>query len=65
MALTKNSKTLYTAAYIITGVVLVLVGLMRQYKFDVGMDTGSPIIEDTYAVPFINAALQKLTVRIE
>ena len=39
MALTKNSKTLYRAAYVITGIVLVLVGLMRRYKFDVGFDT--------------------------
>ena len=35
-----------------------------EETFDVGMDTGSPIIEDTYAVPFKNTALQKLTVRV-
>ena len=35
-----------------------------EETFDVGEDTGSPIIEDTYAVPFRNTALQKLTVRI-
>ena len=39
MALTKNVKLLNRLAYIITGVVLVLVGLMRQYKFSVGFDT--------------------------
>jgi hypothetical protein len=31
----------------------------------VGQDTGSPIIEDTYAVPFKNETLEKLTVRVE
>ena len=36
-----------------------------EETFDVGQDTGSPIIEDTYAVPFINKTLQKLTVKIE
>ena len=35
-----------------------------EETFDVGMDTGSPIIEDTYAVPFKNEALQKLTVKV-
>jgi len=35
-----------------------------EETFDVGEDTGSPIIEDTYAVPFKNTALEKLTVRI-
>ena len=35
-----------------------------EETFDVGEDTGSPIIEDTYAVPFKNSALEKLTVRI-
>ncbi|MDM9632169.1 arylsulfatase [Robiginitalea aurantiaca] len=34
-----------------------------EETFDVGQDTGSPIIEDTYAVPFKNESLQKLTVR--
>jgi len=34
-----------------------------EETFDVGEDTGSPIIEDVYAVPFRNEALQKLTVR--
>jgi len=36
-----------------------------EETFDVGEDTGSPIIEDVYAVPFRNEALQKLTVKIE
>jgi len=36
-----------------------------EETFDVGEDTGSPIIEDVYAVPFRCEALQKLTVRIE
>jgi hypothetical protein len=31
----------------------------------VGEDTGSPIIEDVYAVPFRSEALQKLTVKID
>ena len=35
-----------------------------EETFDVGEDTGSPIIEDVYAVPFRCEALQKLTVRI-
>ena len=35
-----------------------------EETFDVGEDTGSPIIEDVYAVPFRNEALQKLTVRV-
>jgi arylsulfatase len=35
-----------------------------EETFDVGEDTGSPIIEDIYAVPFRCEALQKLTVRI-
>lgn len=34
-----------------------------EETFDVGEDTGSPIIEDVYAVPFRCEALQKLTVR--
>ena len=36
-----------------------------EETFDVGEDTGSPVIEDVYAVPFRCEALQKLTVRIE
>jgi arylsulfatase len=36
-----------------------------EETFDVGEDTGSPIIEDVYAVPFRCEALQKLTVKIE
>ena len=36
-----------------------------EETFDVGEDTGSPIIEDMYAVPFRCKALQKLTVKIE
>jgi arylsulfatase len=35
-----------------------------EETFDVGQDTGSPIIEDTYAVPFKNTSLQKLTVKV-
>ncbi len=35
-----------------------------EETFDVGEDTGSPIIEDVYAVPFRSEALQKLTVKI-
>ena len=35
-----------------------------EETFDVGQDTGSPIIEDTYAVPFKNTALEKLTVKV-
>jgi hypothetical protein len=34
-----------------------------EETFDVGEDTGSPIIEDVYAVPFRCEALQKLTVK--
>jgi len=36
-----------------------------EETFDVGEDTGSPIIEDVYAVPFRSEVLQKLTVKIE
>ena len=36
-----------------------------EEAFDVGEDTGSPIIEDVYAVPFRNEALLKLTVKID
>ena len=35
-----------------------------EETFDVGQDTGSPIIEDTYVVPFKNTALEKLTVKV-
>jgi len=35
-----------------------------EETFDVGEDTGSPVIEDVYAVPFRSEALQKLTVRV-
>ena len=35
-----------------------------EETFDVVEDTGSPIIEDVYAVPFRCEALQKLTVRL-
>ena len=35
-----------------------------EETFDVSEDTGSPIIEDMYAVPFRNEALQKLTVKV-
>lgn len=35
-----------------------------EETFDVGEDTGSPVIEDVYAVPFRSTALQKLTVRL-
>jgi hypothetical protein len=35
-----------------------------EETFDVGEDTGSPIIEDVYAVPFRNEGLQKLTVKV-
>jgi arylsulfatase len=35
-----------------------------EETFDVGEDTGSPIIEDTYAVPFRSTVLDKLTVRV-
>lgn len=34
-----------------------------EETFDVGEDTGSPVIEDVYAVPFRCKALQKLTVK--
>jgi arylsulfatase len=36
-----------------------------EETFDVGEDTGSPVIEDVYTVPFRCEALQKLTVKIE
>ena len=36
-----------------------------EETFDVGEDTGSPVIEDVYAVPFRCEALQKLTVKID
>ena len=36
-----------------------------EETFDVGEDTGSPIIEDTYAVPFRSRGLKKLTVKVE
>jgi len=36
-----------------------------EETFDVGEDTGSPIIEDTYAVPFRSQGLEKLTVKID
>ncbi|MEJ2580811.1 MAG: hypothetical protein P8127_04085 [Acidobacteriota bacterium] len=35
-----------------------------EETFDVGEDTGSPVIENVYAVPFRNEALQKLTVKV-
>lgn len=35
-----------------------------EETFDVGEDTGSPIIEDVYAVPFRSKSLQKLTVKV-
>ena len=35
-----------------------------EETFDVGEDTGSSIIEDVYAVPFRNEALQKLPVKV-
>ena len=35
-----------------------------EETFDVGEDTGSPIIENGYAVPFRSEGLQKLTVRV-
>lgn len=34
-----------------------------EETFDVGEDTGSPVIEDVYAVPFRCESLQKLTVK--
>jgi arylsulfatase len=34
-----------------------------EETFDVGEDTGSPVIEGVYAVPFRCEALQKLTVK--
>jgi len=36
-----------------------------EETFDVGEDTGSPVIEDVYAIPFRSTALQKLTVKRE
>ncbi|MGI9244815.1 MAG: arylsulfatase [Verrucomicrobiales bacterium] len=36
-----------------------------EETFDVGEDTGSPVIEGVYAVPFRNTSLQKLTVKRE
>lgn len=36
-----------------------------EETFDVGQDTGSPVIEDVYAVPFLSESLQKLTVKIQ
>jgi arylsulfatase len=36
-----------------------------EETFDVGEDTGSPIVEDTYAVPFRSSGLKKLTVRVD
>ena len=36
-----------------------------EETFDVGEDTGSPIIEDTYAVPFRSSGLKKLTVKVD
>ncbi|MFW2405299.1 MAG: arylsulfatase, partial [Gammaproteobacteria bacterium] len=36
-----------------------------EETFDVGEDTGSPIIEDVYAVPFRSAGLKKLTVKVD
>ena len=36
-----------------------------EETFDVGEDTGSPVIENVYAVPFRCEALQKLTVKRE
>ena len=35
-----------------------------EETFAIGEDTGSPIIEDVYAVPFRCETLQKLTVRL-
>ena len=35
-----------------------------EETFDVGEDTGSPIIEDVYAVPFRFEHLEKLTVKV-
>jgi arylsulfatase len=35
-----------------------------EETYDVGEDTGSPIIEDVYAVPLRCEALQKLTVKV-
>ena len=35
-----------------------------EETFDVGEDTGSPIIEDVYAVPFRFEHLDKLTVKV-
>ena len=36
-----------------------------EETFDVGEDTGSPIIEDVYAVPFRFEHLEKLTLKLE
>ena len=36
-----------------------------EETFDVGEDTGSPVIEKAYGVSFRNTALQKLTVKID
>jgi arylsulfatase len=36
-----------------------------EETFDVGEDTGSPIMEDTYAVPFRSSGLKKLTVKVD
>ena len=36
-----------------------------EETFEVGEDTGSPVIEKVYDVPFRNTALQKLTVKID
>jgi hypothetical protein len=38
--------------------------LSIEEAFDVGEDTGSPIIEDVYAVPFRFAHLEKLTAKV-
>ena len=36
-----------------------------EETFDVGEDTGSPVIEDVYAVPFRSSGLKKLTVKVD
>ena len=36
-----------------------------EETFDVGEDTGSPIMEDAYAVPFRSTGLRKLTVKVD
>jgi arylsulfatase len=36
-----------------------------EETFDVGEDTGSPIIEDVYPMPFRSKVLEKLTVKLE